>query len=70
MKYLFNPWRAFVLAVLIFCATTSAYSQEETFTFQKNVMISMSDGTELAANIFLPKEGKSFPTILMRTPYG
>ncbi len=70
MKYLSNLWRAFVLAVLFSRATTSAYSQEETFTFQKNVMISMSDGTELAANIFLPKEGKLFPTILMRTPYG
>ncbi|MCF6311557.1 MAG: CocE/NonD family hydrolase [Verrucomicrobiales bacterium] len=61
--------RAFVLAALFFCVTTSGHSREGGFTFQKNVMIAMSDGTELAANLFLPKEGESFPTILMRTPY-
>jgi uncharacterized protein len=33
-------------------------------------MVPMRDGTQLAANIFLPKEGGSFPVILQRTPYG
>ncbi|MBI5387055.1 MAG: CocE/NonD family hydrolase [Verrucomicrobia bacterium] len=45
-------------------------SPELPFTFQKNVMVPMRDGTQLAANIFLPKDGGPFPVILMRTPYG
>jgi hypothetical protein len=40
------------------------------YTFQSNVMVAMSDGTQLAANIFLPKTDGPFPVILMRTPYG
>jgi hypothetical protein len=40
------------------------------FQFQKNVLIPMRDGTQLAANLFLPKEGGPFPVILQRTPYG
>ncbi len=40
------------------------------FTFQSNVMIPMRDGTQLAANIFLPKQGGPFPVVLQRTPYG
>ncbi|MFK5923147.1 MAG: CocE/NonD family hydrolase [Verrucomicrobiota bacterium] len=70
MKTTSNLWRAFVLTALFLCVTTSGPSREGGFTFQKNVMIAMSDGTELAANLFLPKEGELFPTILMRTPYG
>ena len=30
----------------------------------------MRDGTNLAANLFLPKSGTSWPVILVRTPYG
>jgi putative CocE/NonD family hydrolase len=40
------------------------------FLYQHNIMTAMRDGTELAANIYLPKEGGPFPTILMRSPYG
>ena len=40
------------------------------FNFQKNVMVPMRDGTQLAANIFLPKDGGPHPVILIRTPYG
>jgi len=45
-------------------------SAELPFIFEKNVMASMRDGTQLAANIFQPKQGGPFPVILMRTPYG
>ena len=38
--------------------------------FQKNVMVSMSDGIHLAANLFLPKADGPFPVLLMRSPYG
>lgn len=40
------------------------------FRYQKNVMVPMRDGTQLAANLFLPKENGAFPVILIRTPYG
>ena len=70
MKITPKAWCVITLAAIFSSNIPSAFAQEEAFTFQKNVMIPMSDGTDLAANIFLPKEGGSFPTILMRTPYG
>ena len=70
ISFNYNHWRRFVLTAICACAISSALAQEETFEFRENVMIKMSDGTELAAHILIPKKGKSFPTILMRTPYG
>ncbi|MDP6555308.1 MAG: CocE/NonD family hydrolase [Pirellulaceae bacterium] len=60
------------LAVPAFCLTliTPARAQDEAVVFESNVMIPMSDGTKLAANIFKPKSDGPFPTILSRTPYG
>jgi uncharacterized protein len=52
------------------CSLGQQAGQTLPFTFQKNVMAPMRDGTQLAANIFVPKEGGPFPVILMRTPYG
>jgi putative CocE/NonD family hydrolase len=64
-------WAALVLSVLLPWTFSSATAQEEeTYTFEANVMIPMTDGTELAANIFLPKKGAPFPVLLIRTPYG
>jgi uncharacterized protein len=40
------------------------------FVFRKDILLPMRDGTQLAANIFLPKTGRPSPVILMRTPYG
>lgn len=45
-------------------------AQDYEVEFRENVMIPMSDGVELAANIFIPKADGPFPTILMRNPYG
>ncbi len=52
--------------------TPFIYAEQETehFLFHENIMVEMSDGTKLAANIYLPKEGDSFPVILYRSPYG
>ena len=49
---------------------TPALAQDDTFGFEANVMVPMSDGTKLAANIFKPTGEGPFPTILLRTPYG
>ncbi len=45
-------------------------SEDRPYTFQSNVMAPMHDGINLAANVFLPKNGGPFPVILIRTPYG
>jgi predicted acyl esterase len=37
----------------------------------QTTMVSMSDGTKLATDVYLPAKGKPpFPTVLVRTPYG
>jgi len=62
-----------MLAVCIMAASAAfsqAVSTELPFTYQDNVMVAMSDGTQLAANVFLPKGSGPFPVLLMRTPYG
>ena len=50
----------------------SALAQEgqSPIVFEPDVMISMRDGTKLAANVFRPKGDGRFPVILMRSPYG
>ena len=63
----------FVCLSFVLC-WTSVFAQQPAaelpFLSEKNVMIPMHDGTQLAANIFRPKEGGPFPVILQRTPYG
>jgi putative CocE/NonD family hydrolase len=39
------------------------------FTTEHDVFIELTDGTRLAADIYLPVSGGPFPTILIRTPY-
>ena len=61
--------------ILLLCLAASslwlpAQQPDLPFTFQKNVMVPMRDGTQLAANVFLPKDGGPHPVILLRTPYG
>ena len=67
--------RGCVTALLAFAASSTwAFAQTDSpdlpYTFQSNVMAPMRDGTELAANVFLPRKGGPFPVILIRTPYG
>ena len=42
----------------------------DTVIVETDVIIPMSDGTKLAANVFKPLGEGPFPTILVRTPYG
>jgi hypothetical protein len=60
------------LALAVSCPGLFAQqaSPERPFSFQKNVMVPMRDGLQLAANVFLPKEDGRYPVILLRTPYG
>ena len=61
------------LLVLTFSSLWLAAQQppiELPYKFEHNVLMPMRDGTQLAANIFRPKEGGPFPVVLMRSPYG
>ena len=59
-----------LLCLAVFAPWLQAQQSDLPFTFQKNVMVPMRDGTQLAANVFLPKDGGPHPVILIRTPYG
>ena len=59
-----------LLAAFCLSSCSSTFAQNEPFIFEKNVMLPMRDGTQLAANIFRPKGEGKFPAILIRTPYG
>ncbi|HIE99433.1 MAG TPA: CocE/NonD family hydrolase [Fuerstia sp.] len=58
------------LAAVYVAPITPVCAQQKAYVFEANVMMTMRDGTELAANIFKPKGDGPFPTILSRTPYG
>ncbi len=59
-----------LVSIFLFMSFQACLGQEYEVETRKNVMIPMRDGTQLAANIFLPKAEGQFPTILIRTPYG
>lgn len=37
--------------------------------FLYDLKVPMTDGVKLSADVYLPRDGKSFPTMLLRTPY-
>ncbi len=53
-----------VVAQVIKTAPQSAVGQE-----QLGLVVPMRDGVRLAADLFLPKPGGKWPTVLVRTPY-
>ena len=59
-----------IVGCLILTAPSIAKDALYEVEVQAEAKIPMSDGTNLAANIFLPKAEGKFPTILVRTPYG
>ncbi len=40
------------------------------FKIREEVRITMSDGIQLSADLYLPKGPKPIPVVLVRTPYG
>lgn len=59
-----------IVGCLVLTAPSIAKDALYEVEVQAEAKIPMSDGTNLAANIFLPKAEGKFPTILVRTPYG
>jgi len=64
-------FRAFAfLSVVLAGALSVVAAGPADVRVQKDVMVPMRDGVELAANVTLPSVGEKFPVILVRTPYG
>ena len=61
--------RYFVLFIAWLILSWSVLASDD-IVVKLDVKVPMSDGIQLSTNIFLPNEEGSFPTILMRTPYG
>jgi uncharacterized protein len=60
----------FSIVLIIISINHNASGQEKDKNYQKQELtISMSDGTKLATDIYLPKAGSTFPVVLVRTPY-
>jgi hypothetical protein len=59
--------RALLVAVSLIVLISSALCLAKP---TDTVMVPMRDGVKLATNIYLPKAEGSWPTILLRTPYG
>jgi len=61
-----------ILFLSILLSPWTILAAEKTFEVEvrTEVKISMRDGVELSANIFLPKAQGKYPVILIRSPYG
>ncbi len=57
------------IVAVLFIPALVALGGEKSFVKRTDLKVRMSDGVTLAANLYLPKDGKKFATVLMRTPY-
>ncbi len=61
--------RTIICLTLLSAASFSGTVEDRgNYTFE-TVMVKMGDGTSLSTDIYLPKGGGNFPTVLTRTPY-
>jgi len=59
-----------LLLALFFCVTVvAAASEHYVVTFDRDIVVTMRDGTILRADIYRPKADGKFPVLLTRTPY-
>ncbi len=59
---------SWVVILLILAVSRISHAGDEHIV-QRDKMVRMSDGVALAADVYLPSESGSYPTILIRTPY-
>jgi putative CocE/NonD family hydrolase len=69
VKHLISSLISPLIISFIMFIGNAACAQDE-FIVKRDLIIAMSDGVELSTDIYLPSENESFPTILIRTPYG
>src|SRR6478672_268676 len=62
----------FWLAVVFVSAISVAAAGQDSrgIVAEKNVAVTMRDGTVLRADVYRPAEGGPFPSLVFRTPYG
>lgn len=60
--------RTLCVSMLLFAISIYSFSHED-FRKEKAYTI-LTDGTRLASDVYIPIEGQTHPTILIRTPYG
>ncbi|MCH8243227.1 MAG: CocE/NonD family hydrolase [Planctomycetes bacterium] len=58
-----------VFLTVLFAPALQVLGGEPSFTKRSDFKVRMSDGVNLAVNVYLPKIGTEFATVLMRTPY-
>jgi len=54
--------------LLSFSSLSCGVQDRGVYTFE-TIMVSMSDGTHLSTDVYIPKGGKKYPVVLVRTPY-
>ncbi len=70
MKRYFNFTYAFFLVLIFVSVDPEATGKEKQKNYQKNeIMVTMTDGTKLATDVYLPLTNPPFPVVLVRTPY-
>ena len=67
-SYTTIKWKQLFLILALSFIVIEFYGHEK-FSKEK-VIITLKDGTHLASHVFIPSEGSTHPTILVRTPYG
>jgi predicted acyl esterase len=65
---IFRVWQA-GLVLGFFLAPSLLYGDQSGKSQTQDVMVAMTDGTELATTIYLPEGKPPFPVIVSRTPY-
>ncbi|MBK9391298.1 MAG: CocE/NonD family hydrolase [Bacteroidetes bacterium] len=59
-----------IIALIVSFILLSCSGKDKPDPRKTEVKIKMSDGTELATDIFLPRGNGKYPVVLVRTPYG
>jgi putative CocE/NonD family hydrolase len=59
-----------IIALIVSLILLSCSGKDKPDPRKTEVKIKMSDGTELATDIFLPRGNGKYPVVLVRTPYG
>jgi len=65
-----GAWRLGLWALGFGLWAHAAFAQDTTFVRDTNVAVPMRDGVKLRADIWRPRTGSRFPTLVYRTPYG
>jgi len=69
MRKFFRKKCIIYFLMLFFISSVLLKAEDQSYLKDSNVMIRMSDGIQLATDVYKPTKGEKFPVILIRTPY-